>query len=341
MATGELGVVVVGAGAMGLDHVGRLTRATAGARVAAVVEPDPARLDAALRQAPDAVGYAELDVALAAGGIDACLIASPGPQHEEAVLTCLNAGVPTLCEKPLCPDVAGARRVVDAEVAGGRRLIQVGFMRRFDAEYRQLRDLIAGRDAGELLMVHAAHRNPSVAGDYRDSMLITDSVVHEFDVIPWLAASSVVSVEVRRGRPNPHSPEGLREPILVLMELASGVLVDVEMNVSARFGYQVTTEAVLAEAVARIGEPSGLRLWQSGAARRTEHLDYRTRFAQAYDAQVQAWVDAVRAGVATGPSAWDGYLAALCCEAGVAALDRPGRVAVEHPDAPELYLVGR
>ncbi len=330
-------VAVVGAGAMGLDHVRRLTREIAGARVVAVAEPDPRRRTAALTAAPGARGYPDLAAALAGGAVDAVLIASPGPAHEEVLLTCLAAGLPTLCEKPLCPDAAAARRVVDAELRGGRQLIQVGFMRRFDAEYAALRELIAQRRAGELLMLHAAHRNPSVAAGYRESMLITDSVVHEFDVLPWLAGAAVRSIEVRRGRPNPGSPDGLREPILVLMELDDGVLADVEMNVSARFGYQVTTEAVLAEGIARIGEPAGLMLWHRGAATRSEHADYLTRFAEAYRSEVQAWIDSVRTGAATGPSAWDGYLAAVCCEAGVAALDRPGPVPVDRLPTPDFY----
>ncbi|WP_298443488.1 Gfo/Idh/MocA family oxidoreductase [Gordonia sp. (in: high G+C Gram-positive bacteria)] len=333
----ELRVGVVGAGAMGRDHLRRLHRVVAGARVTAVIEPDTARRAAALDSTPGAAGYPDLAAALAAGGLDAVLLASPGPRHEDDLLRCLAARLPVLCEKPLCPDAAAARRVVDAELAGGRRLIQVGFMRRFDPEYAALRELIARGGAGELLMLHAVHRNPSVPAGYRQSMLITDSVVHEFDVLPWLAGAPVTSIEVRYGRRNPHAPEHLREPILVLIELAGGVLADVEMSVSAGFGYQVTTEAVLSRGVARIGAPAGLRVWAEGASSIAEHRDYTTRFAAAYDREVQDWITAVRAGGATGPSAWDGYRAALCCEAGVSALESPGPVPVDIPPTPDLY----
>jgi myo-inositol 2-dehydrogenase/D-chiro-inositol 1-dehydrogenase len=209
-------------------------------------------------------------------------------------------------------------------------------MRRFDAEYQALKQLIDSGDAGELVMLRCVHRNPTVPDTYTQTMLITDSVVHEFDVVPWLASSDIRSVEVKYPRRNPRSPERLREPILVLMELENGLLVDVEMNVSIQFGYQVATEAVFEGSLARIGQPSGLQTWRDGAFSVAEHQSYTTRFAAAYDAQIQRWVDAVRRGTIDGPNAWDGYRVAVACEAGVKALEG-GVVPVEVPDRPDFY----
>ncbi|MFT4042765.1 MAG: Gfo/Idh/MocA family oxidoreductase [Gordonia sp. (in: high G+C Gram-positive bacteria)] len=333
----DLRVAVIGAGAMGADHIRRIHTTIAGAQVSAVVEPDESRRTAALDSAPGALGYAHLDDALASGLVDAVVIATPGQFHEEALLTVIDAGLPTLCEKPLTPGPESAWRVVEAEIAGGKQLIQVGFMRRFDREYEELRRLITSGDAGELLLIHAVHRNPSVPPSYRQEMLINDSVVHEFDVVPWLAGGTITSVEVRHAKRNPNSPERLREPILVLIELDNGVLVDVEMNVSIRFGYQVATEAVFSQGVARIGQPSGLQLWSDTGFGLSEHRDYTTRFRDAYDRQVQAWVDATAVGTIAGPSAWDGYKVSVACEAGVKALDTPGRVSVELPPTPAFY----
>ena len=62
-----------------------------------------------------------------------------------------------------------------------------------------------------------------------------------------------------------------------------GVLVDVEMNVSVQFGYQVATEAVFQRGIARIGQPHGLQLWRDAAFRIAEPSDYTTRFTEAYD----------------------------------------------------------
>jgi myo-inositol 2-dehydrogenase/D-chiro-inositol 1-dehydrogenase len=333
----DLRVAVVGAGRMGADHIRRITERISGARVSAVVEPDADRAAAAVAAAPGARAFADLTAAIDADAVDAVLIATPGAFHEAALLAALDAGLPTLCEKPLTPDAESSRRIVDREQQLDRPHIQVGFMRRFDAEYQALRREIDAGGAGELLMLHCVHRNPDVLPDYVASMLITDSVVHELDVVPWLAGSPIRTIEVRHGRPNRLSPEGLREPILVLLELENGVLADVEMNVSAQFGYQVATEAVFEKGVARIGQPAGLHRWSDGAFTIGEHVSFVTRFARAYDDQVQRWVTAVREGsLVDGPTAWDAYGVALACEAGVAALGG-GVVPVITPPRPEFY----
>jgi myo-inositol 2-dehydrogenase/D-chiro-inositol 1-dehydrogenase len=330
-------VGIVGAGMMGADHVKRITSTISGARVSAVVDPDQPRLASALENAPGATGYSRIEDALEADAVDGVLIATPGFLHEQVLLPCLAAGVPILCEKPLTTDPESSWRVLEAEQATGRQLIQVGFMRRFDPEYRQLRELIVSEEAGQLLMLRCAHRNPTVPDSYLQESLINDSVVHEFDVVPWLADSPIVGLEVKHTRRNRLTPERLKEPILVLMELANGTLVDLEMNVSIQFGYQVTTEAVFDSGIARIGETHGLQLWHRGRSGLAEHADFTTRFATAYDDQVQAWVDAARRGTIAGPSAWDGYKVAVACREGVASLFDGKPRTLDLPEVPAFY----
>ncbi len=332
-----LRVGVVGAGAMGGDHLARLAHRTHGAEVVAVVEPDPDRRQAALATAPGASGFACLEEAIKGAALEAVVIASPSAGHEADVTSALEAGLAVLCEKPLARDAAAAHRIVDAEERLERPWVQVGFMRRFDAEYDGLRELIASGSAGRLLLLHCVHRNPGVSDAATEAGMITDSAVHELDIVPWLASSPIRSVEVRRGRPNSLSPAHLREPLLVLIELESGVLADVEINMGAHFGYQVTTEAVLERGLGRIGLTAGLQLWQDGRVSVVEHQGFLTRFRAAYDREVQEWVDAARRGTIGGPSAWDGYLAALACDAGLQALHSGGAVPVQAPPPPPFY----
>jgi myo-inositol 2-dehydrogenase/D-chiro-inositol 1-dehydrogenase len=335
--TSDLRVGVVGAGMMGADHVARITNATQGATVAAIIEPDAGRSKAAAALAPGSQTFTRIEDALDADAVDAVLIATPGQFHEPVLLPALAAGLPILCEKPLTQDPESSWRIIEAEQRGGKQLIQVGFMRRFDPQYRELRKLISGGSAGELLMLRGVHRNGVVPNTYTQEMLINDSVVHEFDVVPWLAGATIESVEVHYARRNSLSPEHLQEPILVLMRLDNGVLVDVEMNVSVQFGYQVATEAVFEKGIARIGQPSGLQLWQDGKFQINEHQSFATRFKEAYDIEVQDWVDAAREGRIGGPSAWDGYKVAVACAAGVKALTTSGPVELDLPTIPAFY----
>lgn len=142
IAESDLRVAVVGTGIMGADHVERLARRTKGAVVAAIVEPDPGRAAAAAALAPGAAVHRRFEDALDAGGLDAVLIATPGPFHRPVLLPALEAGLEILCEKPLTPGRDEALEVLEAEQRLDRPHLQVGFMRRFDAEYAALKALV-------------------------------------------------------------------------------------------------------------------------------------------------------------------------------------------------------
>lgn len=333
----ELRIAVVGAGMMGADHVTRITERIVGARVSAIVEPDEARGKAAAEHAPGASAFSNIEDAIAAKAMDAVLIATPGQFHEPVLLPALAAGLPILCEKPLTMSAEASLRVVEAEIAGGKQLIQVGFMRRFDQGYIDLRELIVSGKAGDLLAMNCAHRNPAVPDTYTNTMLIEDSVVHEIDVVRFLTDSPIAAIEVKHPKRNTLSPDHLDEPIFALLYTDSGVLANVEMNVSVQFGYQVKTEAIFQKGIAEIGRTAGLNLWQDGLLSTNEHMSFKTRFAAAYDNQIQRWVNATLQGKIDGPSAWDGYLASAAVTAGVEALTTGKRVEVEYAPKPGFY----
>ncbi|MER7692273.1 Gfo/Idh/MocA family oxidoreductase [Streptomyces sp. NPDC097610] len=332
-----LGVAVLGAGHMGADHVRRIDRVVNGARVAAVADPDTGRAKDAVAGIDGVSVHTEVAAALDAPGVQAVLIASPGPAHEEALLAAFDRGLPVLCEKPMVPESAGALRVVEAEARLGRRLVQVGFMRRYDAEYQRLKSLLVSRRLGRPLMLHCTHRNVSSPPGFTSAMLVNSSVSHEIDVARWLLDQELTAVTVLRPRPSADAPEGLLDPQFVVFETADGALVDVEVFVNSGFGYQVRCEAVCESGSARIGDEHTMVVTTAGGAREEVAQDYLVRFADAYDREMQAWVDATRQGKVTGPSAWDGYAASAVAEAGVRALEDGGRVTVELAPRPDLY----
>ena len=325
----DLRVAVLGVGMMGQDHARRLATLTKGAELVAVSDVDAARTDAVAAE----FGVRALHDPVAAiedPEVDAVVIASPGFTHEDLVLRALAAGKPTLCEKPLTTSPETSRKVVEAERALGRRLVQVGFMRRFDAEHEQLRALVASQELGRPLFLHCAHRNATTPPNFSSEMLILDSVVHEVDSTRFLLGEEITAITVLRPGRTSHAPEGLQDPQFVLMETESGALVDVEIFVNTTFGYEVRTELVAERGSARIGLGVGLVKhsaagWGGGIA-----TDFKQRFGAAYDTEFQRWVDAVRSGAGVdGPGVWDGYAAAAVCAAGVESLRTGRRVEVD------------
>src|SRR5271165_2133737 len=180
----SINVGVIGTGNIGRDHIRRITQALSGARVVAATDIDLAR---AQRIAKDLDGRAEStgQNVIAAEDVDAVIVTSIGSTHEEFVLAAIAAGKPVFCEKPLATTAAACKRILDAEVACGKRLVQVGFMRRYDAGYRLLKEVVTKGVIGAPLIAHCAHRNPVVGDDYTTDMAITDTVIHEIDAMRW------------------------------------------------------------------------------------------------------------------------------------------------------------
>ncbi|WP_406222491.1 Gfo/Idh/MocA family protein [Streptomyces canus] len=332
-----LGVAVIGTGKMGADHVRRIHEVVSGARVSAVVDVDAERAKKIAARVDGCTAYTDPASAMAAADVDAVLIASPGPAHEAALLQAFEHDLPVLCEKPLTPDAASALRVVEAEQRLGRRRAQVGFMRRYDAEYMKLKSLLETGQLGRPLMLHNRHRNAASPPFFTSSMLISDSVAHETDVTRWLLGHEITAVTVLRPTPSANAPDDLKDPQFVVFETDGGALSDVEIFVNCGFGYQVQAEAVCERGTARIGDGHAMVTNMAGRWGGTIAQDFVERFADAYDREVQAWVDATRRGEVTGPSVWDGYAAAAVCEAGVRSLNEGGRMTVELVERPALY----
>lgn len=332
-----LGVAVIGTGKMGADHVRRLEEVTSGARVVAVVDIDAERAELVASGVDGCTAYTDPVTAMTSTDVDAVLIASPGAAHEAALLAAFEYGLPVLCEKPLTPDAASALRVLEAEDRLGHRLVQVGFMRRYDAEYLELKSLLRTGRLGRPLMLHNRHRNVASPPWWTSAMHINDSVVHEMDVTRWLLDQEITAVTVLCPRPSRNAPEGLQDPQFVVMETDGGAIVDVEINVNCGFGYQVQAEVVCEGGTARIGDGHGMVVNSAGRWGGAIAQDFIERFEDAYDREVQAWVDATRRGEVTGPSVWDGYAVAAVCEAGVRAQREARRVEVELVERPALY----
>ena len=326
---------MVGAGKMGADHIERLAGRIVGAEVTVVVDADLARAQKAA--IPPAVAVSDIGQALDREDVNAVVIATPGFLHRDMFLQSLERDMPILCEKPLTPDSASSWEIVETEQRLGAKRIQVGFMRRFDAEYQRLRGLITSGELGELLMLHCSHRNPEVRPGFTNEMLINDSVVHEFDAIRYLTGEEIKDVQVRLGRVTRQAHSGQHDPQHVLIETESGVLADVEIFANAQFGYQVATQAVFEKGIVNIGEDGGPYVRAAGRWGGEVTASFIDRFKSAYDDEVQSWVDAARQGEIGGPTAWDGYATSACCEAGVAAQKSGEKVKVSIKTKPDIY----
>lgn len=333
-----LNIGVIGTGMIGRDHTRRIQQVLSGAQVVALSDVNAASAEAVRKDlAPNAKLYDTGEALIAAPEVQAVLVTSWGATHEPYVLAAIAAGKPVFCEKPLATTAEGARRIVDAEVKFGRRLVQVGFMRRYDAGYVALKQAVE-QHTGAPILVHAAHRNPAVPEAYVTPMAIHDTMIHEIDVFRWLLKDDYVSARVLYPRNAARSHSKLRDPQVVVLETQKGVLIDVEIFVNCAYGYDIQCEVVGEDGTAKLPEPMTVDM-RLGAKRQSTILtDWKDRFVASYDVELADFIAAASQGGATGPSAWDGYAAAVTSDACVKAQESNGQaVAIELPARPSLY----
>jgi myo-inositol 2-dehydrogenase/D-chiro-inositol 1-dehydrogenase len=314
---------IIGAGVMGAAHLRTIAGEVADAEVVAVSDADPARARAAAAAGPGIRVLPDADELIHSAEVDAVVIASSDETHEAFVLACVEAGKPVLCEKPLATTGEASLRVVEAEVSCGRRLVQVGFMRRFDSGYATVKRELDEGSVGPPLLVHCAHRNARVPPEYTSEMLITSSVTHEIDAARWLIGDEVVSASVYTPRPTSRAADGMQDPQFVVLEMQSGVLVDVEVFVNAGYGYDIRCELVC--------EAGTVALEPNVAP------SFLERFMAAYRRELQDWVWGLRNGAPRGPSAWDGYAASAVADACLESLASGRPADVRLAPRPSLY----
>ncbi len=296
-----LRVGIVGTGVMGQDHARNLAGGVAGAEVVALADINQPVTQALADELGGAAVFADGTEMIRSGLVDAVIIAAPDRFHADLTIACLDQDLPVLVEKPLAPTIAEATEVVERCRQASQPLVTVGFMRRFDPGYRALKERLAQGTDGKLLMTHSIHRNVEAYPGGNSAMTVSNSAIHEIDILPWLSGNPIVEVLWSAGLPTSLLADR-HDPQMLLLRDAAGVLHTVEVMVHAQYGYDVRCEAVCERACVELpnvpalveGDPLVVSSALSRAA--AYPADWRPRFAAAYRAELTAWVNATREG---------------------------------------------
>ena len=326
---------LIGAGVMGADHARTIASSVGGAELAIVSDKDIYRARSVAQSCGDARVVETADELIADPKIDAVLVASPDETHASLALACIRAGKPALVEKPLGSTLDECRAVISAEIKGGRRLIQVGFMRRFDPGYLAMKEALAQKRLGAPLFFHCVHRN-AVGPEYLTSeRVIANSAVHEIDIARFLLDEEFAWVAVTSSRASIRAPR--RQPQFIVLETRDGVVVDVEVFVDATYGYEVRGEMVCEAGAMTLAPNPAITTREAGRETFIVEPDWRARFKTAYREQIAGWVDSIRSGKPRGSSAWDGYAASVTADACLDAWRSRSRTKVTLADSPDFY----
>ena len=319
----EVGVGIVGLGAMGRIHIGCLAAGVPGARLVAVADIDEAvagnlGAEHAVPHFGSATGL------LAAQGVDAVVVATPAETHAEIIEAAANAGKHALCEKPLDCRLGPVDGALDAVKGAGVHL-QVGFNRRFDRSFASLQEEVAAGRVGDVISIHIVSRDPVLPGPPRMiegmSALFFDTTVHDFDMLRFLTGSEIESVYVQASSAV-HRQPGIDTAVL-LVRMANGVIATID-NSQAAHGYDQRVEvfgtggALFAgnevEDTVSLADASGFR-----EPRRPYF--FAQRYARSYIDQMRTFIEAITLGLSPLPSGSDGRAATVAALAAQRSVD--------------------
>ena len=296
-------VGLIGAGGIGSFHGESLARRVPGAVLAAVADPAPGvaeRLAASLGCPRATLEPAEL---LAEPSIRAVVIAAPPSAHADLIEAAAGAGKAVFCEKPMALTLADADRAIGAARAAGVPL-QVGFNRRFAADFRAARDLVASGRVGQVQLMRSLTRDPELADPavIKPWTIFLETLIHDFDTLRWLnpgaRAVEVYAAADALVRPD-WRDRGLLDTAVVTVRFDNGALATAEASFQAAYGYDVRGEVFGSAGMVTAGDihrTSATFHGEDGVVRETVRRNVDL-FRDAYADELAHFVDCVRDGI--------------------------------------------
>src|ERR671917_141697 len=289
----QISVGVIGTGGMGGMHAENLHARVANARLAAVSDVDAERAGKIAGQYGSAAVYTDGAELIRDENVEVVVIASPDPTHAPLVLECLEAEKPVLCEKPLADSAEAALEVVEAEVGLGKKLVQVGFMRRYDPQHVAVKEAVEAGSIGAPVVFKGWHRNADIEPGITSEWVVINATIHDIDSARWFTGEEIEEVYVRGINTASRLGEDVWNVQVIQFSTTGGRLGAIETNVVSGYGYEVGGELVGERGVVRTAPPAGAVVRLDYAASQRIEKDWLDRFEGAYVGEIQGWNESV------------------------------------------------
>ena len=322
----DIGIGIIGVGIMGRGHALYLSDYVKGGKVVAIYDTNLATAQKVAKEVFKKTKvlpkvYKDLSMILDDQLVKAVIIASPDHLHANHLEKAILAGKDVLCEKPLASKEKDARKV--AKLArNSKSIVGIGFMRRFDRPYQDLKREIESGKYGKVLQIRCTSRNVS-SPTATTAMLLTNVAVHEIDIIRWLLGEEIVSVSVNFAKTTSKANSNLSDPISVNCYTESGVLATIDICANSTYGYEVGMEVItengslVIENLGQLNIAYNFKLPTRKGG--TLHKDWMGRFKPAYIAELKAFVNSLQKRKLDKNFATveDGLAASIACGLGV------------------------
>lgn len=198
MAPSPLGIGIIGSGRAGMIHARNFARLVPGARIAALTDTVPAAREAASRELDGATAHPDFHALLDDPAVHAVVIAAPTALHREIAVAAARAGKHIFCEKPMAMRPEDCRAMVDAADLAGV-VLQIGFMRRFDASFRAARARVDAGEIGDVVLVKSCTHGPTYPKPWMFDLKqsngpLAEVCSHDIDTLRWFTGAEFTEV---------------------------------------------------------------------------------------------------------------------------------------------------
>src|SRR5690348_15965237 len=265
-STDPVRMALIGCGRMGAFHGATIARRLPGARLIAVADPAPGAAARTAETLGAARAFADPAQVFADAGIDAVAIAAPARFHADLVVAAATAGKHVFCEKPMALTLADADRAIEAARTAGV-VLQVGFNRRFAADWAAARALLDDGSLGTPRLLRSVTRDPGGFDPARvpPDTIFLETLIHDLDALRFLdpvevyaVADALVEQEWR--------DRGLLDTATVVVRFDNGAIGTAEACFEAAYGYDVRGEVFGSGGMATLGGVRRTGMTFAGAA---------------------------------------------------------------------------
>jgi len=321
-------VCLIGCGRAGMIHARSYAGNIRKAELVAVCDPAKENLDAVQRELNVSQVYTDYREVMDNPEIDAVVVVTPTQFHREIVTAAAQAHKHVFCEKPMASTVEECDEMIEACRENGVKL-QLGFMRRFDRNFRRGKEMLDSGAIGEVTLLKSNTYGPSRPKPWmfdvrRNYGPIGEVNSHDFDTLRWYAGSEVKMIHAVGH--NFRSPEAAAEypeyydTCSVLLEFDNGIVGTITGAQYVGYGYDSRTEILGTKGIIKVGsqDANNVQTVTAEGGIRTDSIDsWRTLFREAYLEEDRAFIRSILDDADPEVTGKDGRMALLLVQEGL------------------------
>jgi myo-inositol 2-dehydrogenase/D-chiro-inositol 1-dehydrogenase len=315
MATQKLNVGILGAGRIGKVHAESLAFRVPEARTVAITDLNRDAAERVASRCGIPTVSESVDQILADPAIKAVLICTSTDTHADLIIRAAQAGKHIFCEKPIAHSLQKIDIALDAVRKAGVKL-QIGFNRRFDANFARVRAAVAGGEIGVPRLLHIISRDPApppLAYVKVSGGIFLDMTIHDFDMARFLIGEEVDEVYTAAGVmvDSAIGDAGDLDTAVIVLRFRNGVIGTIDNCRQAAYGYDQRVEILgsAGKVATQNNYPNRATISTGQSVRKDLPLNFfMDRYIESFSTEIRSFVQAVSEDKPTAVTGADGRI---------------------------------